>query len=70
MSLHYHYEQLTARERDFVDILMRRIFYDIKHMRKLRTFLPPVPLAGDDRAEMAADAIARWVIESRPPHSA
>ena len=57
-NLHEHYDQLTANEKRFVDHQVKETMAVAKHA--------DVPLAGDDRCERAADALARWVIESRP----
>ena len=70
-NLHHHYDQLTDNEREFVDDAMKEIF-DLQKLN-VHTRTPGYkspPLAGDDRAEVATDAIARWVIESRPKASA
>ena len=56
--MHHYYNQLTEQEREAVDQMAADCFtcaredYDIS-------------LAGDDRAEWAVDALARWMIESR-----
>lgn len=59
-SVHHHYEQLTDAERKLVDII-----FDGKVLYETAQSLG-VPLAGDDRVERAADALARAIIESRP----
>lgn len=56
-AIHYHYDQLTERERECVDIVFERVHYIAENCA--------VPLAGDDRVERAVDAMARAVIESR-----
>lgn len=58
-SIHHHYDQLTAAERDWVD----GIFAEIIATPLGQEGRPP--LAGDDRTERAVDALARAVIESR-----
>jgi hypothetical protein len=65
-NIHEHYDQLTDDERTFVNDAMKEIFALAKfnpHSRDVNTFSPE--LNGADPAERAADAIARWVIESR-----
>jgi hypothetical protein len=57
--VHHHYEQLTDKERQFVDNV-----FDGRHLYQQARFFD-VPLAGDDRVERAVDALARAVIESR-----
>jgi hypothetical protein len=57
--VHHHYEQLTERERGFVDTI-----FDGKTLYELASKMG-IPLAGDDRVERAVDALARAVIESR-----
>ena len=57
--VHYHYEQLTTAERNFVDEVFSRDIYDAADAFG-------IPLAGDDRVERAVNALARAVIESRP----
>jgi hypothetical protein len=61
-AIHHHYDQLTVKERRFVDDAMNEVFSVAKQRF--------VPLAGDDRAERAADALARAVIESRKENPA
>lgn len=58
-SIHHHYDQLTPKERAFVDVTFDRALYQNAQVYE-------VPLAGDDRVERAVDALARAVIESRP----
>jgi len=56
-AIHHYYDQLTVKERRFVDDAMNEVF-SVANQRF-------IPLAGDDRVERAADALARAVIESR-----
>ncbi len=58
-NLHHHYDQLDPSEREFADRVIRNAFAD-DDWDDGRPFL-----ANDDRCERAADAIARWIIESR-----
>ena len=55
---HYFYRQLTPDERRFVDEELRRT---LKRAKALE-----IRLDGADPAEEAADALARWIIISRP----
>lgn len=57
INLHEYYDQLTPLEKSFVDDFMREMFDDAQ--------CGGMTLAGDDRAERVADAVARWIIESR-----
>ncbi len=57
-DLHQHYDQLTDRERDFVD----EVFSDAYPTARAYG----VNLSKTDHAERAVDALARCVIESRP----
>jgi len=59
MKIHHHYDQLTDKEREFVDTV-----FDGKHMYELADRLE-LRLANDDRIERAVDGLARAVIESR-----
>lgn len=61
-NVHYHYDQLTDDERDFVDLIANHIISQAKEFG-LTSAMPN--LANDDRAERAVDAIAEWVIASR-----
>jgi len=62
-TLHENYDQLTPGERYFVDEASSKICAFRKD--ELALGHNPPALAGDDRAERAVDAIAKWVIESR-----
>lgn len=62
-NLHEHYDKLTGDERYFVDEAMRGIFSLQKERKSLREFAPQ--LYGDDTAEEATDALAKWVIVCR-----
>ena len=55
--MHRHYDKLTAAERKLVDDVFSDAYQTARQYR--------IPLAGDDRAERAVDALARAVIESR-----
>ncbi len=55
MRLHYQYDRLTVAEQDFVDQQIRIMFNKSKRP----------PLAGDNRCERFADAMAEWIIASR-----
>jgi hypothetical protein len=59
MSIHFHYDQLDDDEKRVVDELLRTAF------TVSGAVLGPGKLACDVRAERAADALARWIIESR-----
>ena len=59
MNMHQHYEQLTAKEREFVDS-----FFDSRWLYELADKMG-IPVASDDRIERAVDAFARAIIESR-----
>lgn len=59
-DIHFHYDQLTQMERDFVDQTFRDIFKEIQDYR-----MHGVRLIGDDKCERAIDALARALIESR-----
>jgi len=58
MNIHHHYDQLTEKERSFVD----EVFSDA--YPKARAY--GVNLTNCDDAERAVDAFARFVIQSRP----
>jgi hypothetical protein len=66
MNIHYHYDKLTESERSFVDEAIE----DVIFLGKVARNDLFIKLAGDDRAEAAADALAKWVIESRPSEDA
>lgn len=55
-NLHYHYDQLTDKQRELVHDIMGQAFELAREMG--------VKLLGDDRAEFATDALAKWIIES------
>lgn len=55
--IHDKYEKLTPMEKEFVDEMMQSMFPFARAYR--------IPLAGDDRAEKMAEALAVWVTESR-----
>lgn len=57
-DLHHHYDQLTDQERGFVDRVCGRDTFKLALEFN-------IVLRGDDTAERAVDAVARWVIESR-----
>jgi hypothetical protein len=61
-AIHHHYDQLTTNERNFIDAVFDKGFYELAADLC-------VPLAGDDRVERAVDALARAVIESREKNS-
>jgi hypothetical protein len=58
-NLHEYYDQLTEVEKRVVDESFRSI-YAIAGMGSVK-----VPLKGDDDAEVAVDAVAKWIILSR-----
>jgi hypothetical protein len=58
--MHFYYNQLTKDEREFVDILLNTDVFKFGRGRL------GYPLLGGDSAERAIDALARWVLESRP----
>lgn len=58
MNLHFHYDQLTEKERHFVDEEFRFLYTNAR--------LEGIPLRGDDDAERAVDAVANLIIASRP----
>lgn len=60
-NIHHYYEQLTNREREFVDDVFSGFGDGIYAKAKAHD----VPFAGDDRVERAVDALARAVMESR-----
>jgi hypothetical protein len=57
-AIHHHYDQLTDREKFFVDKVFDLAFIEAGDRK--------VDLVGDDRVERAVDALARAVLESRP----
>lgn len=57
MDVHEHYDSLTEKEREFVDAAFTRIFSDAKRAG--------IHLLGDDRAEIAVNALSKLIIESR-----
>lgn len=65
------YDTLTDDERTFVDDCIRLIYEEQKANRRVnKTLNAPEKyqapdLAGDDRCERFADALATWIIESR-----
>lgn len=61
-DIHHHYNQLTAKEREAVDTCFNRQMGAIWFILDTHG----IPAIGDDRCERAVDAIARWIIESRP----
>jgi len=61
-SIHHHYDQLTDKERRFVDDVFS--MGRGAAMAELADYWG-VPLKGDDTVERAVDALARAVIESR-----
>lgn len=63
-AIHQHYDQLTKKEREFVDS-----FFDSRWLYELADKMD-IPVASDDRIERAVDALARAVIESRPKEAA
>jgi hypothetical protein len=60
MDVHLFYDMLTEKEREFVDVAFRQIFKDAK--------ATGIHLLGDDRAEIAVDALSKLIIESRGKH--
>jgi hypothetical protein len=56
-NLHENYDKLTPDEKAFVDESFRSIYALAKHSH--------VPLTGNDDAEVAVDALAKLVIQSR-----
>lgn len=64
VGIHHHYDQLLPHEKNFVDQTFRLIYAHQANVRKDQGAFAP-PLASDDRAERAVDAVAKWVIESR-----
>lgn len=58
-NLHEHYDQLTPHEKCFLDTAWT--------MLARAANMEHIPLKGDDRAEVAVDAIARLIIQSRKP---
>ena len=56
-NLHEFYDQLTDRERMFVDQRFRNIFANAKALG--------IPLTGNDDAEIAVDALSRLIVLSR-----
>jgi hypothetical protein len=57
MNIHENYDQLTDKEREFVDEQFHRIFQQGR--------VEGIPLFGDDHAERAVDAFALLIIKSR-----
>jgi hypothetical protein len=58
MTIHVNYEKLTEKEKEFVDTQFKAIFYGAE--------IEGIALHGDDKAERAVEAMATWIIESRP----
>lgn len=57
-TIHEHYDKLTITEKQFVDDAYTAIVGVAKEYG--------IKLSGDDRAELAVDALARLVLESNP----
>ena len=57
MSIHKNYLKLTPDEKKLVDRMTTRCM--------LQALQKDVHLVGDDRCEVAVEALATWVIESR-----
>lgn len=57
MNMHKNYNKLSNEERYFVDCMLDTMMADAAQVS--------IPLRGDDSAEHAADAMAKWVIASR-----
>lgn len=58
MNIHENYDQLTSREKSFVDETFSVLLF-------ARASKNSIPLHDDDTSERAVDAFAKWVIESR-----
>lgn len=58
MTIHQNYNQLTDKERDFVDELFSKAYPLARSMG--------VNLSGADEAERAVEAVATLVVRSRP----
>jgi len=65
MEIHEHYNQLTSLEQDMIDDMFNTLFTAFKYARKTEGININYFLNGDDRAERAIDAVAKWVLESR-----
>ena len=57
MSIHKNYLKLTPDEKKLVDRLINHCMVQARKKN--------MHLAGDDRCEVAVEALATWVIESR-----
>lgn len=66
MSIHKNYLLLTEAEKKFVDEMFREAFHSNNLFIVSREQRVKIPLDNSDGVERAVEAIATWVIESRP----